>query len=599
MSEAAPRPIDRHLFTGFLRQHRGAAVAVAGWSLLEAVPALASGLLVAAALDRGFLAGRPAEGFFWIGLLGAAMVFRALMTRTLTPWLGRIVEPLRDDLVTAVAAGAVQRAAAGARDTAGAGVARLTVQVETVRSLVSALLRSARQLGVSLVMAFVGLAALSAPVAALTLPPVLLTLLLCVPRLRVLARRQRRQLRAEERLTGVAGETFDGIRDVVACGARDRVADDLYARITDHRDAVRAVTRTASANTLLVSLGSHLPLLVLLLASPRLLDSGALSVGELLGATSYLVSGVAPALRSLVAVLGSWGVQLATVIRQLSRSTREARPGPTGVQDAALPPRTPQSPQPPRPPRPPRTPSSPDLSLVNVVYAYGPGAAPVIDGLSLDIPAGSHLTVVGPSGAGKSTLTTLLAGMAGPDSGRLTLGGVPATEVDRAWLHRAVTLIPQEAYVFTGTVRDNLRYLRPQARDTDILASATAVGARTLVDRLGGLDAPVGLDGPSLSSGERQLVALARAHLSPASIVLLDEACCHLDPAAEERAERAFADRGTTLVVVAHRISSALRAPRVLVLDGARTAVGTPAQLLDSSPLYADLVGHWVSAGTP
>ncbi|MFF0331906.1 ABC transporter ATP-binding protein [Streptomyces fimicarius] len=602
MSEAAPRPIDRHLFAGFLRRHRGAAVAVAGWSLLEAVPALASGLLVAAALDRGFLAERPAEGFFWIGLLGAAMVFRALMTRTLTPWLGRIVEPLRDDLVTAVAAGAVQRAAAGARDTAGAGVARLTVQVETVRSLVSALLRSARQLGVSLLMAFVGLAALSAPVAALTLPPVLLTLLLCVPRLRVLARRQRRQLRAEERLTGVAGETFDGIRDVVACGARDRVADELSARITDHRDAVRAVARTASANTLLVSLGSHLPLLVLLLSAPRLLDSGALSVGELLGATSYLVSGVAPALRSLVAVLGSWGVQLATVLSQLSRSTREARPGPPGGQGPALPPRTrrtPRTPQTPRTPLTPQTPSSPDLSLVNVVYAYGPGAAPVIDGLSLDIPAGSHLTVVGPSGAGKSTLTTLLAGLAGPDSGRLTLGGVPVTEVDRAWLHRAVTLIPQEAYVFTGTVRDNLRYLRPQARDTDILASATAVGARTLVDRLGGLDAPVGLDGPPLSSGERQLVALARAHLSPASIVLLDEACCHLDPAAEERAERAFADRGTTLVVVAHRISSALRAPRVLVLDGERTAVGTPAQLLDSSPLYADLVGHWVSAGAP
>ncbi|MFF2222815.1 ATP-binding cassette domain-containing protein [Streptomyces globisporus] len=584
MSEAAPRPIDRHLFAGFLRQHRGAAVAVAGWSLLEAVPALASGLLVAAALDRGFLAGRPAEGFFWIGLLGAAMVFRALMTRTLTPWLGRLVEPLRDELVTAVAAGAVHRAAAGARDAAGAGVARLTVQVETVRALVSALLRSARQLGVSLLMAFVGLAALSAPVAAVTLPPVLLTLLLCAPRLRVLARRQRRQLRAEEGLTAAAGEAFGGIRDVVACGARDRVADDLSARIADHRDAARAVARAASANTLLVSLGSHLPLLVLLLAAPRLLDRGALSVGELLGATSYLISGVAPALRSLVAVLGSWGVQLATVLRQLSRSTPQGPHGAAESQGRAASPHTPRS---------------PDLSLVNVGYAYGPGAAPVIDRLSLDIPAGSHLTVVGPSGAGKSTLTTLLAGLAAPDNGRLTLGGVPVTEVDRAWLHRAVTLIPQEAYVFTGTVRDNLRYLRPGARDADLLASATAVGARALVDRLGGLDAPVGLDGPPLSSGERQLVALARAHVSPASVVLLDEACCHLDPAAEERAERAFAARGTTLVVVAHRISSALRAPRVLVLDGERTAIGTHAQLLDESPLYADLVGHWVAAGTP
>ncbi|WP_050486787.1 ABC transporter ATP-binding protein [Streptomyces sp. CNS654] len=598
MSESAPRPVDRHLFAGFLRQHRGAAVAVAGWSLLEAVPALASGLLVAAALDRGFLAGRPAEGFLWIGLLGAAMVFRALMTRTLTPWLGRLVEPLRDELVTAVAAGAVHRAAAGARDTAGAGVARLTVQVETVRALVSALLRSARQLGVSLLMAFVGLAALSAPVAAVTLPPVLLTLLLCVPRLRVLARRQRRQLRAEEALTAAAGETFDGIRDVVACGARDRVADDLSARIADHRDAVRAVARTASANTLLVSLGSHLPLLVLLLAAPRLLDRGALSVGELLGATSYLISGVAPALRSLVAVLGSWGVQLATVLGRLSRSTAPARRVPARTPGPDIPARRApaRAPGPDASARPPR---SPDLSLVDVGYAYGPGAAPVIDGLSLDLPAGSHLTVVGPSGAGKSTLTTLLAGLAAPDDGRLTVGGVPVTEVDRAWLHREVTLIPQEAYVFTGTVRDNLRYLNPRARDADLLASAEAVGARALVDRLGGLDAPVGLDGPPLSSGERQLVALARAHVSPASVVLLDEACCHLDPAAEERAERAFAARGTTLVVVAHRISSALRAPRVLVLDGERTAIGTHAQLLGESPLYADLVGHWAAAGTP
>ncbi|WP_164493128.1 ABC transporter ATP-binding protein, partial [Streptomyces sp. ADI96-02] len=320
----APAPIDRRMLAGFLRRHRRAAVAVTGWSVLEAVPALSSGLLVAAALDRGFLAGRPGAGFFWIGLLGAAMVLRALMTRALTPWLGRLVEPLRDELVTAVASGALHRAAGGARGPAGAGVARLTVQVETVRSLVSALLRSARQLGVSLLMAFVGLAALSAPAAAVTLPPVVLTLLLCVPRLRTLARRQRGQLRAEERLTALAGEVFDGIRDVVACGARDRVAAELGVRIIEHRDACRGVARTASANTLLVSFGSHLPLLALIVAAPALLRGGTLSVGELLGATSYLLSGVAPALRSLVAVLGSWGVQLTTVLGRLARSSAPA-----------------------------------------------------------------------------------------------------------------------------------------------------------------------------------------------------------------------------------------------------------------------------------
>lgn len=563
----------RRMLGGFVRRHRAATVAVAGWSVMEAVPALSSGLLVAAALDRGFLAGRPAVGVLWLGLLGTAMVLRALMTRALTPRLGRLVEPLRDELVTAVVSGAVHRAVGGARGDAGTGVAQLTVQVESVRSLVSALLRSARQLGVSLVMAFIGLAALSAPVAVIALPPAVVTLLLCVPRLRRLAARQRAQLRAEERLTAAAGEAFGGIRDVVACGARDRVAADLTARIEAHRDACRATARTLSGNALLVSAGSQLPLLALLLAAPSLLRGGVLSVGELLGATSYLMSGVAPALRSLVAVLGSWGVQLDTLLRGLGDAVAPAAP--------VL--------------APGRTPLSPDISLDGVGYAYGPRAAPVISALTLDVPAGSHLVVVGPSGAGKSTLTSLLAGLTLPDSGRLTVGGVPVEEIDGTWLRRAVALIPQEAYVFTGTVRDNVRHLRPEAGDGELTASLAAVGALGLVERLGGLDAPVGLDGPELSAGEKQLIALARAYASAASVVLLDEAGCHLDPAAEARAEEAFAARGTTLVVVAHRISSALRGGRILVLDGERTAVGTHGELLVTSPLYGDLVGHWMA----
>ncbi|MEU3654247.1 ABC transporter ATP-binding protein [Streptomyces sp. NPDC032161] len=286
-----------------------------------------------------------------------------------------------------------------------------------------------------------------------------------------------------------------------------------------------------------------------------------------------LARALAPALRSLVAVLGSWGVQLDTVLRRLGGAMAPTAP--------AL--------------APGRTPLTPDISLNGVTYAYGPRAAPVISALSLDVPAGSHLVVVGPSGAGKSTLTALLAGLTLPDSGRLTVGGVPVEEIDRTWLRRTVTLIPQEAYVFTGTVRDNVRHLRLEAGDDELTASLAAVGALGLVERLGGLDASVGLDGPELSAGEKQLVALARAHASAASIVLLDEAGCHLDPAAEARAEEAFAARGTTLVVVAHRISSALRGRRILVLDGERTAVGTHGELLAASPLYGDLVGHWMA----
>ena len=153
-------------------------------------------------------------------------------------------------------------------------------------------------------------------------------------------------------------------------------------------------------------------------------------------------------------------------------------------------------------------------------------------------------------------------------------------------------LIPQQAYVFTGSLYENLLYLCPDgASRSAVDASSEAVGLGPLVRRLGGFDAHV--DPAALSQGERQLIALGRAHLAPAPLVILDEATCHLDPAAEARAERAFALRPGTLIVVAHRISSARRADRILVLDGLNATCGSHQELLDHSPLYRDLVGRW------
>lgn len=164
-------------------------------------------------------------------------------------------------------------------------------------------------------------------------------------------------------------------------------------------------------------------------------------------------------------------------------------------------------------------------------------------------------------------------------------------ERDNQDLVRHRVLIPQEAYVFTGTVGENLTYLRTDATRAEIGEVIDAVGSRELIERLGGCGAY--LAPAALSAGERQLITLTRAYLSPARLVILDEATCHLDAAADLRAERAFAQRPGTLVVVAHRISSALHARRVLVLDGSRALLGTHRELLTCSELYRDLVGHW------
>jgi ATP-binding cassette subfamily C protein len=232
-----------------------------------------------------------------------------------------------------------------------------------------------------------------------------------------------------------------------------------------------------------------------------------------------------------------------------------------------------------------------EVRIRKLGFAYGPHAEPVIRNLSLTVIPGEHLAVVGPSGIGKSTLVNLICGMLQPGTGTVGVAGVDLGTLDPQTRARARVLIPQEAFVFTGTLGANIRYLRSDATPEMVEWACYAVGLTGLRARLGGLDAPV--DPAKLSAGERQLIALTRAYLSAAPLAVLDEATCHLDPSAEMVAEQAFAARGGTLIVVAHRISSALRADRILVLDGTAAQLGTHDDLLLSSPLYRDLVGHW------
>jgi ATP-binding cassette subfamily C protein len=203
----------------------------------------------------------------------------------------------------------------------------------------------------------------------------------------------------------------------------------------------------------------------------------------------------------------------------------------------------------------------------------------VIAGLDLRWRRGELLAVVGASGSGKSTFALLVAGLLTPT------GGTVAVADDAR-----VCLVPQEAYVFAGPLRENLAYLAPHTRDAELNACVDAVGLRGLADRIGGPDAAV--DPDSLSPEARQRIVIGRTYLSGADLLLLDEATCHLDAAAEVELEGLLRSTGATLVVVAHRLDVTQRADRVLYFDGRNATSGSPARLRSSAPSYADLLDH-------
>jgi ABC-type multidrug transport system fused ATPase/permease subunit len=555
-----------------LARQRGALLRVAAWSVPESLPALLSGLLVARALDSGFLAHRPWAGLGWLAGLALILILKAVATRMSFPWLRETIEPLRDSLVRALVAGTLRRAAASSQRPDTSSVAQLTSQVEMTRQLVSALIRTLRPLAFSLIAAIAGMALLSPAIPALVLPPLAVALLLFYASLGSLSRRRTDMVVAAETIAKEAGTVLAGLRDVIACGAQDRAAADVGAAIDAQARATQAVAWAGSVRVAIVALGYYVPLIALLLAAPWLGRHGWLTSGQLIGAVTYLTASVWPVLSSLTGSVGSWGLQLGAVLRRLDQACTPPSPAP-GHRTAR--------------------PDGSDLRISGLTFAYGAAAEPVIQDLSLTLAAGEHLAIVGPSGIGKSTLARLVAGIQAGQRGQITIGGAAVPLIPEPVLRQQIALIPQEAYIFGGTLRENLTYLRPGATDAELDACSAAVGLTPLLDRLGGYDAILDGRDIALSDGERQLIAASRVYLSRATLVILDEATCHLDPAAEARVERAFAGRGGSLVVIAHRMSSARRAQRILVLDGSRAMLGTHRHLAEVSPRYADLVGTW------
>jgi ATP-binding cassette subfamily B protein len=252
-----------------------------------------------------------------------------------------------------------------------------------------------------------------------------------------------------------------------------------------------------------------------------------------------------------------------------------------------------------------------EVRLEGVRFAYrgsgglkdgptGNGLGPeVLHDVDLHLEAGRTLALIGPTGAGKSTVAKLIARFYDPLAGRVTLDGVDLRRVRLADLRRAMGYVPQEGFLFSGTVLDNIRFGRPQATRAEVEAAARAVGADQVIAGLpDGYLTEVGERGALLAAGERQLIAFARAWLADPALLLLDEATSNLDAVSEARVTDALQRlrSGRTTIIIAHRLSTIAQADQVAVVEAGRVVeVGTPDELRARGGRFADLYGRWLA----
>ena len=238
-----------------------------------------------------------------------------------------------------------------------------------------------------------------------------------------------------------------------------------------------------------------------------------------------------------------------------------------------------------------------DIRFDQVTYAYGDGERPALNGVSLRIAPGQRVALVGPSGSGKSTVAALLLRFIEPASGQITLDGAPLSAIPaQAWRAR-LAWVPQRPTLFYGTVMDNVRLARPDASLDEVVWAAQQAQAHPFIEALPqGYDTRIGERGARLSGGEAQRIALARAFLKDAPLLILDEATAHLDPETEALIQEAMARllRGRTALMIAHRLRTVAQADQIVVLDQGRVVeTGTHAALLRRGGLYGRLVAAY------
>ena len=235
-----------------------------------------------------------------------------------------------------------------------------------------------------------------------------------------------------------------------------------------------------------------------------------------------------------------------------------------------------------------------DIVFRDVGFRYPNSERAVLSGVSFDAPAGTMVALVGHSGAGKTTLSNLVARFHDPTEGTVRLDGVDLRDIALSSYRRLLGIVEQDVFLFDGTIRENIAYARPDAREEEIRRAARVARADVFIEKLDGqYDTRIGERGVKLSGGERQRLALARAVLADPRILILDEATSNLDTESERHIQAALGDilRGRTSFVIAHRLSTIQEADLILVMeDGKVVERGTHAELMQSSGRYATMV---------
>lgn len=553
-----------------------AAGAVAA-SVLATAGRLAGPLVVRNGVDDGVLAGNRGLLLQATGIYLAVLFVQYVFQLISQYWVAGVGERFLKDLRV----GAFDRLIRldmdfYSKSKSGVLVARMTSDIEALSQFVmegavNVILSTLTVVGVTVAMFFVDA---QLAWAVLALMPLLLAASVIF---RVFADRAYRQVREQiGQVLGAIQEGISGVRVVQAYTQERRKIlefDRVNERYFDANiAAAKAISTYFPAVDLLRTIGT---VVILFLGGRRVLD-GDLTPGSLLAFLLYLNWFFEPI------------VQLSNVYNLL-QAALAALSKLFGILDRPTAVPEPEQPVP-------MNGVAGRIRFEGVEFGYDP-AIPIIVGTNLDVAPGERIAVVGETGAGKSTIAKLAVRFYDPTRGSVSLDDHDLRTVASADLRRHVVLVPQEGFLFSGSLRENIAYGKVGATDDKIWEVCNAVGigewVRSLPERL---DTQVRERGSRLSSGERQLVALARALLADPTVIVLDEATSNLDPETEERVEAALATllEGRTAIVIAHRLATAERADRVIVMDGGRIVeMGTHADLLSARGAYAELKEVW------